>query len=426
MRIKSFITVLAGLLLLVPSCTKTSVVEEYEETKDSNDPMQFSTASEDLQHASTKASLLQDGFVVSCWKKVGTTDEQTVMDDYQVKYKSDDWNNTSKWEYVTGHDGLSFYKDQPERYWDYAGFPYQFCAVSPAAVNASETGLIAGFSMTSTSLTIPTTVEYRHQTYVGGVVSAGAEPYLVAQVRRSTDGKDTDVLTTSTDKEINKNSGNTLNRRVALPFHHLTSKIRIGIYTSDLGALSDAIPVKNLVLKVVSPSFATAASGFTSSWTMSQGSMTEGNFTTFTRSTASEVLLASTVGTDIEGDVSKSTKPSNAFFFGCPDGMLQIPQTGVRLTVSFDIEAQMVDELTLDANSNITYEEATHTTHYKDIPVIAKMDDDTDVTSYDWKPGFIYTYNIIVNRFSMHPFEFTATVNAWENVTGSLETDLEK
>ena len=426
MRIRSDIFVLLALVLSLASCAKTSVVKPYDDSNDSSDPMQFGTASEALQQVPTKATLLQDGFVVSCWKKFGSTDEQTVMDDYQVKYKSDGWNNTSKWEYASGNDGLSFYKHQPQRYWDYSAFPYQFCAVTPATVNPAETDLIAGYSLTSTSLTIPTSAEYRFQTYEGGSVTGGSEPYLVAQVRRAADGKDTDVLSNSSDKEINKTSGSTLNRKVALPFHHLTSKVRFGIYTSDLGSLSDPIPVKNLVVKVVSSSFATAASGYTSSWTAANGGMMSGSFTTFTRSTSPSVQLASTVGTTIEGDVSQCTKPSDAYYFGCTDGILQIPQTGVKLTVSFDIEAKMVDEMLLNSNSNITYDAVSRTTHYTDIPVVAKLEDGSTVSSYDWASGYIYTYNIVVNRFSVLPFEFTATVTPWENISGSLDTDLEK
>ena len=111
------------------------------------------------------------------------------MDKYEVKYKTDPWANLSKWYYV-GSTAEGYRKTQIERYWDSNAFPYRFYAISPCPAAAD----IDNFTLTDTKLEIPTT--YVYQTCNNGVLTAGAEPYMPAQVE-CPDGsnvKDIDLL----------------------------------------------------------------------------------------------------------------------------------------------------------------------------------------------------------------------------------------
>ena len=86
---------------------------------------------------------------------------------------------------------------------------------------------------------------------------------------------------------------------------------------------------------------------------------------------------------------------------------MQIPQDGVKMTVSLKL-------LTADK------------TDYKtlvDIPI--KLDDNTDV--FNWKPGYIYTYYLVIGGIPEKlEIEFTCTLTPWEDISGSLSTDLEQ
>ena len=86
---------------------------------------------------------------------------------------------------------------------------------------------------------------------------------------------------------------------------------------------------------------------------------------------------------------------------------MQIPQDGVKMTVSLKL-------LTADQ------------TNYKilaDIPI--KLDDDTDV--FNWKPGYIYTYYLVISGIADKlSIDFTCTLTPWEDISGSLSTDLEQ
>ena len=87
--------------------------------------------------------------------------------------------------------------------------------------------------------------------------------------------------------------------------------------------------------------------------------------------------------------------------------MRQLPQKDVYLTVSFNLK-----------NADGT----TYKT-YTDIPV--KWDDVNPLLT--WKAGYLYTYYLVINNIDEKlEISFTATLTPWENISGSLSTDLEK
>ena len=85
---------------------------------------------------------------------------------------------------------------------------------------------------------------------------------------------------------------------------------------------------------------------------------------------------------------------------------MQIPQDGVKMKVSLKLlKADKSDYKTLT-----------------DVPI--KLDD-TEV--FDWKPGYIYTYYLVIGGIpDKLEIEFTCTLTPWEDITGSLSTDLEQ
>lgn len=416
-------------------------LHEPEQSTDSTDPMRFTSFSESEREGAfaparlpetTRATALTQGFLVSCWKGCGTTAQHIVMDKYEVQYESDPWYNTSSWGYVSG-GSHSFYQTQYERYWDYSHFPYRFYAITPCP----EWSDIPNFGLTYLLYLLPNSVQYERQTCTNGLTTTGAEPYMVAQVERRTDGRDYDLMIADKDnpgerREINTGS-TTLSRKVALPFHHLTSKIRFGFYCQDLGEPEGGqnYEVYDIRIDVANEQFTTAAKGYSASL-LSPGSMIEGDFlerTKVSSAAASPLLTMSADGSE-DNYMSKCRDRKTAYFCQCKDGMLAIPQKDVQLRVSFRIKGRMIDdnlEHDYPGGGNIRYDEGSNETIYSNLLLMPTMDDGTTVDRFDWEENTLYTYYIVVSRYYMHPIVlFTCTLTPWEDVYGELSTDLEQ
>lgn len=231
-----------GAFCLVACSSETS--EEVKEIIEQN-PMLFSSYSMTEEQDQTRASVsLQDGFRVWCWKKFALSGQQIVMDQYQVNYNADAAN---KWSY----EGVS---GQYLKYWDLAGYPYEFRAVTPYTANATftQSGLTVDLSAAASKT-------FKAQTFLEESLNqnvANSEPCLIAQVSRTQSGSDyvdKDVLT---DQEINATNKTNATRAVNLPFHHLLSKVGFRFYV-DLAET----PIEDVILSSVEISIKSAQSG---------------------------------------------------------------------------------------------------------------------------------------------------------------------
>lgn len=392
-------------VFLCIACSSDGVIEEIKEI-DTNgtDLMRFTRATEAQTTPSTRAEVnyLKSGFMVSTYKAFGNASaQQMVMSKYNVEHRTtgNGWDNNTQdnWEYI-GVNG------QKEKYWDYSNFPYRFNAIAPYP---TESDVV----LSDKELKI--SKGYSYQTCTDGMLSpadAIAEPYLVAQVQRATDGKDTDIFA---DSQIgDENSNTTPNRYVALPFHHLNSKIRFGVYTKNLWATENDTYIQDLKINVSSESFVTAATGYavtnTGSWYDKESENSK--FTSATKLTSSDTkpaLLTFTGGQSVEGNNLKlHQSQSSAYMLKCPDGLMQIPQKDVKMSVSLKL---------MQPGSTLVKE-------YTDVPI--KLEDDTNV--FTWQSGFIYTYYLILDFEKNLEIQFTATLTPWDDVSGSLSTDLEQ
>lgn len=411
---------LIGMLLCagLTACSFDSTVTP-EQNFEGDIPMRFSQAAvtAPVTRAANTAYLTQ-GFLVSCWKGFGGSRQAWVMDRYEVRYKIDTWANLSKWDYV-GSAADGFYKTQVQRYWDDNAFPYRFYAISPCPPHAD----IAGFNLTDQNLTMPTGVTYAYQTCSNGLLTAGAEPYMPAQVecQSGLNTSDIDLLdgNASIGKNRTENGATTLyDRYVALPFHHITSKVRFAIYNNYLKETPDEFTIYNIKVKVVSDDFITEGHGYTADLLGSD--MLNGSFTqTVKAANITERTLLSTDDTK-KGDLNKAVDREHAYFCECTQGMLQIPQQGVRMTISFDVYGLDYKTDFTSPDGHITYDKASKTIHYTDVPL---KDDNTD--SYDWESNNIYTYIMKVTEFYPLTIDFSAELTPWSHVYGSLETNLE-
>ena len=399
---------LSACAVMCACATDTIVKEEDDDTPESFDPMNFTCQiQDDVPTTATRATALTTGFMVSTYKSYALTDkQQTVMDRYTVEYKTSgtawDGNVRPYWDYtqVSG---------QIQRYWDFSNFPYRFHAVAPCPADKSAVKL--------TDKEVRLDKGYSYQTVTDGVVSpsnADAEPYMLAQVHRAADGVDTDILAQD-DQHRNINTSSTsLNREVKMPFHHLNSKVRFAVYCLSPWVTANYLYVKDLTVNVTSSDFVTSASGFEATCTESSSwrpDVSPFGFTGLTKAASSSTLLSysgMSNGTPLQdNDLRENQTQKTANFLRCKDGIMQIPQDGVKMTVSLKL---------LKANHN----------DYKilaDIPI--KLDDNTDV--FNWKPGYIYTYYLVIGGIpDKLEIEFTCTLTPWEDITGSLSTDLEQ
>lgn len=398
--------------LMAASCVSRKTLTPIEEIPASSDPMAFVSGSV-VTDTQTKSSStpLTTGFMVQCWKSFGMGGEHPVMSNYVVEYKTSGsaWDGTVRpyWDY-TGVEG------QYQKYWDYSAFPYRFHAIAPCPADAS------GFESSQKTLTIP--AHYGSQTCVNGMVTPeSVEPYMVAQVHRNADGKDYDLLLEGevAEKEINKQSY-TLNRYVALPFHHLNTKVRFAVYCTAPWATANVLYLKDLSVYIASHDFVYEADRYTAtttdeyeSWRIMTGNA---GFEGLHKDPVAyhRDLLRFDGGRDVPGnDLRECQGRSSAFFLQCPEGMAQIPQENVRMCVS----------LSLMTATDEVYK------RLEDVPVrIEKADlpGQYDYT-FDWRSGYIQTYYLVIGEIDDKlEIEFTCTLTPWDDVNGALNTDLEK
>lgn len=399
---------------MLTACTTETSFQEVEDITGSTDPMTFTVTRESQMHsASTRASQpLTSGFMVSCYKHYDTANQQTVMPRYEVRYHTTGtaWDGTTR-AYWTYDDVAG----QFLRYWDYSAFPYRFHAIAPYPDNTE------GYVLDDRTLTIP--CHYSYQTCINGMATPAdkvAEPHLISQVLRDTDGTDHDLLLVDPTNESELNNGSTTKSRdVWMPFHHLNSKIRFGVYHSTAWLTANKTYIQDLTISVTSPHFATEATGYnatgTDSWRILTGNAGFTGVTTL--DAAPEVphrLFRFDGGPDIPGnDITHCQTRATAFMLQCPAGIMQIPQEQVGLMVSFDL---MNDDGTLNQR-------------FTDVPVRLELDDHpgTYQYSFDWRSGFIYTYYLIIGEVNDKlEITFTATLAPWEDIAGSLTTDLEQ
>ena len=377
------------------ACSSDTTIQEVEEHHD-DVPMQFSQAA--INSPATRADgtshTLEQGFLVSCWKAFASTNQQVVMDKYEVKYNIDLWTNNSRWDYVGTKSTDDYYQDQYQRYWDASAFPYRFYAISPCPAATD----IDNFTLTDTKLEIPTAATYVCQTCNNGVLTTGAEPYMPAQVECPDGSNNNDVDLLNSNAIINKDhtqngATTTYERYVALPFHHLTSKVRFAIYSSN-GA---TFKLSNIKIKAQrTDGFITSANGYTADLTTTD--MLSGQFTKTTAENTGCMLLI-----DEGFDNAASFDKSEPYWFQCKDGMLQIPQQDVKLSISFDI----------------------NNTPHSDIPIAVKNGENT-IDSFTWESNKIYTYLINISDINPLAIEFSAELAPWIEVYGSIETNLEQ
>lgn len=415
---------------LLTSCSSDKVIEQIEEKEETGDPMRF-TCNVQENVTPTRALVFDKDFMLSTYKSFQQDKQQTVMDTYRVQHTTSgsDWdgNTSHNWNYV-GVDG------QIERYWDYNGFPYRFNAVAPYPADKSK------ITLTDTQLEINAT--YKMQTWSDGVKSnfyggvkttaddSDAEPYWVAQVQRASDGKDTDVFA---NKPIgNAASSTTRNRYVALPFHHLNAKVRFAIYTTSAWATAHPMYIEDLSIKVKSENFVTAAGKYSATgvsatdntWYIGSGTSGFGNLTK-AASPGTEILHYTGVDAShhpLEGnDLSQWQTKQTAFWFDSnnasgpkqKDGLMQIPQEGVEMTLSMNLYM-------LDGEDVLR-------THFDNVPITLALDGQTPTELNHWQSGNIYTYYLIIDNVGEKlEIHFTATLTPWEDLSGSLETDLEQ
>ncbi len=423
MKVGAWKALAAIAMLGLSACSKSSVIEEVEEIKPiGTDVMSFTGRVQDNE-AETRATggtynspLLTTGFMVSTYKLYNASNQQTVMEKYNVEYKTTgtawDGNIRAHWDYTQ-------VPGQYERYWDLSGFPYRFHAIAPYPTDPS--------TVTLDDKLLKINAPYYYQTVHNGLVQTrkadgsvtqdAAEPYMIAQVHRDTEGKDQDLLATPDKVNINISSTNKV-RTVWMPFHHLNSKIRFAVYTLHPWASDNFLYIKDLKIRVTSNQFVTAADGYqatcdaTHNWRIDTGTS---GFTTPTKKNPAELttpLFQFDGGKDVEGnDLRECQTQATAFFMQSKGGQVQLPQENVQMAVSFKL---------CDSNGE-TYKTFT------DVPIAIQLPDETLDPLHTWKPGYIYTYYLIIAGLEDKlEITFTATLTPWEDVSGSLVTDLEK
>lgn len=358
------------------ACSSDATIHDVEEPQ-GQVPMQFSQAALNAPaeaRALTRGSnLLKQGFLVSCYKNSNTTSPRVVMDKYEVKYNSGGWNNSqTSWDYV-GETG--FYKPQVQRYWDASALPYRFTAISPCP----EHKAIEDFALTSNKLSMPESAVYTYQTCTNGDTTTGAEPYVVAD-------------TTYNDYIDNNNQA----KKVALPFHHLTSKVCFALYSSS----GSGIKVSNITIKAErQDGFITSAHSYQATLDQSKKAW-EGGFTQTTKEQSVCTLLTDAAGVD-----NLSDDKANPYWFKCKndknDGLLQIPQQGVKLTISLEVNG-------VERTVPITINES-----------------ENNGNLFTWEANKIYTYILNISNIKQLIISCSAVVEPWKDVEGSIETNLE-
>jgi len=399
------------------ACSSDSTIQE-EDVYAEKVAMQFSQAVTDAP-LTRSAQPLQQGFLVSCWKNFGAGNQQVVMDKYQVNLYVDNWNYNTKWDYVSS-DSKSFYKPQIERYWDFSAMPYRFYAITPCPPENQ----ISNFTLSDDQLFIPAIVTFKGETCANGIIAKGEEPYMAAQIRCTSESNNSDYDLLNGDKAIikeNNGATTTLDRYVALPFHHITSKVRFAIYSTYKSNNPTTHKLKNIVVKAHrKDGFVESANGYTAD--LESNNMLDGQFTVLGTKDGDYTLLVDEAGSD---NFDEYKDESKAYWCRCPEGILQIPQDNVSLTISFTLQSDDFAKENITESENIKYDETTHTLTYTDIPVTAKIEGNlTD--SFTWKSNNIYTYIIKIAEFYPIRIECTAELLPWSDVNANIETNLEQ
>ena len=393
---KTYIYIITLLTMaFLTSCSSSSDVIDEEQVF--SEPLKFSQAAIQSLRTTAKnpttSDPLQQGFIINAWKDYQLDNQKTVMDNYEVKYHIiDPWNAVYSWEYSSKTE--TFVKEQKTAYWDKKGFPYAFYALTPYPDDAS------GIVFTTNHLTLPETAVFQFQKCDDGLPVGGREDFFPCQIMRNADGKDFDLMIDNGTKEINTGS-TALTRQVSLPFHHFTSKVRFGIYSGNIDEKYKELYITDIEIKVVSDNFVTEAKGYDVDLTTTP--LLEGKFSSLTTTQEHPVLLFTKDSKRNLNDLALCNSDDNAFMMYCTDGLLQIPQSGVKLTISFKI------------GTNI----------FKDIPLILN-ENGTSTETFTWQPNYIYTYLIKVKDIAKKEIECTAKIIDWDYIYSTINTDLEK
>ena len=392
---KTYINIITLLTMaFLTSCSSSSDVIDEEQVF--SEPLKFSQAAIQSLRTTAKnpttSDPLQQGFIINAWKDYQLDNQKTVMDNYEVKYHYDSWNSVYSWEYSSKTE--TFVKEQKTAYWDKKGFPYAFYALTPYPDDAS------GIVFTTNHLTLPETAVFQFQKCDDGHPVGGREDFFPCQIMRNADGKDFDLMIDNGTKEINTGS-TALTRQVSLPFHHFTSKVRFGIYSGEIDEKYKDLYVTDIKIKVASDNFVTEAKGYDVDLTTTP--LLEGQFNSLTKTQEHPVLLFTKDSKRNLNDLALCNSDDNAFMMYCTDGLLQIPQSGVKLTISFKI------------GTNI----------FKDIPLILN-ENGTSTETFTWQPNYIYTYLIKVKDIVKKEIECTAKIIDWDYIYSTINTDLEK
>lgn len=349
----------------------------------------------DAEVESRASVLLEDGFLVSCWKHYDdAVNFQTVINSYEVAYTTD--GTTKKWSYEGVRPG------QYLHYWDIAGFPYEFRAVTPYIETTTllPDGLTVNLSSASRHFWGQTFLEEQYNHSV-----ADSEPCLVARVIRK-DKDDTgayhdyDMLVTNSDSsdpvEINTATVNNPVRDVNLPFHHLMSKVGFRLYVDDPMVPTSAIKLSNVSISIFNAENKYLTESRLYVATDADGGMLNGTFKQETRAESQYNLITKT-GAYSGVNMADHLNKLSAFHFNCPDDMVVIPQTGLKIRA----------KLTLTYNS----------TDYEYDSLISLTGENPDGDLFTWEPNKHYVYYLHLQNLEKYPIiTCTAEIVPWEVV----------
>ncbi len=366
--------------LLIVSCSSDSTLED-EDVVDTRQPMVFGTSSTASESTVTRANLesVYNSFKVSTWKNYGETDQQTVMDGYQV-------NNTTatKWNYV----GVN---SQIQRYWDLSAFPYEFRGIAPYMSEATITD--AGITVNKTF----TAQTYINETY--NITDAASEPCVVSHVKRVKDGSDyvdTDIIKNT---DINNVAKANATREVHMPFHHLISKVGFRIFINDPQPTAPhyTVTLKEITISVENSdnNFITASTSYSA--TNAQG-LINGTFTNNTTQTGSYTLLS-------HGEYSGLNLREYHNFEGaydlCTGYIQQIPQSNVKLRVQLKLETINAE----DVHTSFEYNQ------------LLSLEKKTEGDNFTWASDTRYIYYLHIPNIHGHEVELTTCqILPWDEV----------
>lgn len=225
---------LLATVLLIASCSSQGTIEE-EKVVDLREPMRFGTTMAQTAVEETRAALEEThtNFRVHTWKAFGQTAQQEIMNGYEV-----DYNSVTHWQY----EGIG---TQVLRYWDLAGYPYEFRAVAPC-LSASDV------EITANNITI--NKPFKGQTLINdeyNLDAADCEACVVAHVSRVKQGDDYVDTDKIKNTEINAVGKANAFREVRLPFHHLNSKIGFRIYLKEPKSTTYTVHLQDIKIYAV-------------------------------------------------------------------------------------------------------------------------------------------------------------------------------